>query len=76
MGYSQMWQHYQRTFAGMQIMIAVVTVGIYFFLGRQMAAAVMFFIVMQIGALLGAAWAARLRRLMERRHSGLLRSRN
>jgi hypothetical protein len=71
-----MWQHYQKTFAGMQIMIAVVTAGIYFFVGRQMVAALTFFIVMQIGALLGAAWAARLRRAMEQRQSGLLRPRD
>jgi hypothetical protein len=71
-----MWQHYRRTFAGMQIMIAVVAFGIYLLMGRQIVAAVTFFMVMQIGALLGAAWAARLRRIMGRQHSGLLRPRD
>jgi Na+/melibiose symporter-like transporter len=57
-----MWQHYRKTFNGMQIVIAMVTVAIYFGMGRLPALAGLFFLTMQAGALIGAAWAARLKR--------------
>ena len=59
-----MWEHYKSTFLGMQLMILVVTAAIYFFFGHILAMAAVFFVVMQVGSLFGAVWAARLRRRM------------
>jgi uncharacterized membrane protein YfcA len=58
-----MWEHYKRTFRTMQAAIATATVFIYFFLvHRLIFVTVTFFAVMQVGSLLGALWAARLKR--------------
>jgi len=57
-----MWEQYKRTFSSMQVFIAVVTVGLFFGLGRTWTLATGFFVMMQVGAVFGAAWAARLRR--------------
>ena len=57
-----MWQQYKKTFTGMQVVITIVTVAVYFGMGRLPALAGLFFLTMQAGALLGAAWAARLKR--------------
>ena len=55
-----MWEHYRKTFMGMQIVIALVTIGVYLLLG-QLAQAAVFFLVMQISAVMGAVWAARIK---------------
>jgi hypothetical protein len=72
-----MWQHYKRTFKGMQIMIALTAIAAYLFFGHRPAMAATFYGVMQVGAVAGAAWAARLRMLLAaaRRDSGLLKPR-
>lgn len=57
-----MWEHYKKRFLGMQILIAIVTSGVYLAAGRAWVPAAMFFITMQLGAVLGAAWAPRLKR--------------
>ena len=54
-------QQYQKTLVGMQVTIAVVTTGAYLSMYRSWAAAAVFFTVMQIGAVLGAYWGARLK---------------
>ena len=57
-----MWEQYKKTFGSMQVFIAVVTVGLFFGLGRQWSMAAGFFLMMQTGAVFGAAWATRLRK--------------
>lgn len=76
-GPKPMWQHYKRTFKGMQIMIALAAIAVYLFFGHRLAMAATFYAVMQIGALAGAAWAARLKMILAaaRRDSGLLKPR-
>jgi Na+/melibiose symporter-like transporter len=57
-----MWQQYRKTFTGMQVVITLVTLAVYFGMGRLPALAGLFFLTMQAGAVIGAAWAARLKR--------------
>ena len=70
-GTSEMWKHYRKTFVRMQIVIAIVTGIVFFVAQRQLPPAVLFFVVMQIGAIVGAIWAARLTALIQRRAEGL-----
>jgi hypothetical protein len=69
-----MWEHYKKTFKGIQLVIALVAVGVYFFFGRHWQQAAVFFLVMQFSAVMGAVWAARLRAVMQRRSQGLLKA--
>ena len=57
-----MWEHYKKTFGSMQFAIAVASIGIYYGLGHSFAVTAVFFLMMQGGSVLGAAWATRLRR--------------
>ena len=66
-----MWEHYKKTFAGMQIMIWAVTACVYMFFGRDWQRAAVFLVVMQLSGVIGAVWAARLAAVVERRRSGL-----
>jgi hypothetical protein len=45
----------------MQLTIAVFTAGAYFMTYHSLASAAVFFAVMQVGAVLGAHWGARLK---------------
>ncbi len=56
-----MWEHYKKTFKSMQAAIAIATIVIYFGLHRMPAVTAGFFLMMQLGAVVGAAWAQRLR---------------
>jgi uncharacterized membrane protein YfcA len=56
-----MWEHYKKTFKSVQAAIAIATVAIYFGLGHLPIVTAVFFVVMQLGSLVGAAWGARLR---------------
>jgi uncharacterized membrane protein YfcA len=49
----------------MQPAIFIATIVIFFVTGRQPIVALVFFIMMQLGALAGAAWGARLKRKIE-----------
>jgi hypothetical protein len=60
-----MWEHYKKTFGSMQFAISVASIGIYFGLGHRLAVTAVFFLMMQGGSLVGAAWAKRLRRKMQ-----------
>jgi uncharacterized membrane protein YfcA len=63
-----MWEQYKRTFVFTQVVIVFITCLAY--LGqRQWPMAALLFLVMQVGAVLGAAWAQRLRRNLDRRAS-------
>jgi uncharacterized membrane protein YfcA len=57
-----MWEHYKSTFLGMQLMILTVTAAVYLFFGHVATMAAIFFLTMQVGSVLGAWWANRLRR--------------
>ena len=57
-----MFERYKKTFVGMQAVICIITVAVYFGMGRVPALAGLFFVTMQLGAFIGAAWAARLKR--------------
>ena len=66
-----MWDQYRRTFAGMQVVILLVTVGAFAFLGQNWFQAAVIFLVMQISAVIGAVWATRLSAMVRRRAEGL-----
>ncbi|HYP76335.1 MAG TPA: hypothetical protein VER12_10280 [Polyangiaceae bacterium] len=63
--FQTMWEQYRKTAKGMQIIIAVVTIAVVIW-SHHLAAGAMFFVVMQLSAVLGAGWSVRLRRLQER----------
>lgn len=57
-----MLEQYKKTFVGTQAVIAIVTAFIFFKTQRLWFATLVFFLMMQIGAFLGAMWATRLKR--------------
>jgi hypothetical protein len=59
-----MWELYKRTFRGMQIAIAMVTIVIFAITRRWFVASV-FLCTMQVGAVMGAVWGARLKRMFQ-----------
>jgi uncharacterized membrane protein YfcA len=62
-----MWEQYKKTFAKTQAVIAAVAVGTYFYMGHVAARSAVFFLVMQLGAVVGAMWGVRLRRKVDSR---------
>jgi hypothetical protein len=66
-----MWQHYRKTFLRMQLGIWLVSAGVFIGYGYALPPALIFFAVMQVGALLGAMWAARLTGALRRRADAL-----
>ena len=62
-----MWEHYKRTFARVQVMIALITALVFFGLHQMWAVTATFFAVMQVGSFLGAMWASRLKRKLQPR---------
>ena len=56
-----MWAQYRKTFWPMQAMILAVTLAVYFGFDRFFARAMVFWVIMQMGALIGAVWAARIK---------------
>jgi len=66
-----MWAQYRKTFWPMQALILAVTLAIYFGLDRLLGRAVTFFVIMQISAVIGALWAARIKALVYRRRTEL-----
>jgi hypothetical protein len=59
-----MWDHYKRTFVGVQLVIAIVT-ALVFLASHYWVHAAMFFLFMQIGSVGGAVWGNRLRRKLQ-----------
>jgi hypothetical protein len=55
-----MWDQYKKNFWGMQALIASVAVGVVAF-SHMLAPGALFFVVMQVGGVLGAMWAKRLK---------------
>jgi hypothetical protein len=66
-----MWAQYKKTFAGTQIMIALVCVAIFVSVGHSFLRTGVFFVVMQVGSIFGAFWAARISAALKRRASAL-----
>ncbi|HTL30547.1 MAG TPA: hypothetical protein VL282_15050 [Tepidisphaeraceae bacterium] len=65
-----MWEQYRRTFLGMQMVIAMVTIVV--FIGfHSLMQAMVFFAFMQLSAVIGALWAARLKAFITRRQTRL-----
>lgn len=56
-----MWSQYKRTLPFVQATILVVTVWIFLTAHHLLLLAALFFAVMQLGAILGAMWAYRLK---------------
>jgi hypothetical protein len=56
-----MWTQYRRTLLRIQAVIAVVTCAALIATGFRAPAATVFFVVMQLGAVVGAMWGARIR---------------
>jgi len=61
-----MWEQYKKTLAKTQAVIAVVTIGTYFYMGQVAMRSAVFFLVMQVGAVIGAMWGTRLKRKVDR----------
>ena len=57
--------HYLKTLLGTQLLTAFICVAVVFKTG-SLIAALAFFVMMQLGAVLGAAWGARLKNKLER----------
>jgi uncharacterized membrane protein YfcA len=66
-----MWEQYRKTLVPFQLFILAATVTMYFITGRQLLAALVVFVVMQVGSLIGAAWGARLKRRVGQRDDEL-----
>ena len=56
-----MWEQYKKTAKYMQAFIFLACIAIYFMTERQPIAVLTFFLVMQLCALMGASWGARLK---------------
>ena len=56
-----MWIQYKKTFLRIQIVILLVTCAVLFAIGYRFPEVLVFFTVMQIGAVLGAMWGVRMR---------------
>ena len=57
-----MIDHYKKTFWGMQGVITFVTLVMWAY-SHSLSLALLFFVIMQTSSLIGASWAARLKRL-------------
>ena len=69
-----MWAHYKKTFVGVQVVIWLVAIGVYLLFGRQWQQAATFFLFMQLSAVIGSVWAARLNAFMQKRSASLIRA--
>jgi hypothetical protein len=59
-----MLEHYKKTFVGTQITIGVITLAV-LIRTHRLVAALAFFVTMQLGAILGAMWAVRIKHRIE-----------
>jgi hypothetical protein len=60
-----MWEQYKKTFLVTQATIWIVALGVTFW-SHAWNAGAMFFVVMQMSAIIGAMWATRLKHKIER----------
>lgn len=66
-----MWQHYKKTFFGMQVTILIVTAAVYRYLGQNWVMTLSMFVTMQLGTVVGALWGSRLSRKIQGSPSAL-----
>ena len=64
-----MLKQYRSTFAKTQMVIALITAATYLGLGQVASRSVIFFLAMQVGAVLGAMWGVRLKHKVDSRIS-------
>ena len=57
-----MWEHYKKSFWGMQLLIAVVTAASYRLAYHQLAPTVQLFAVLQVASVFGGYWAFRIKK--------------
>jgi hypothetical protein len=55
---------YKKTFLGMQVVIFLITVGMFLVLQRDWVPCVKFFATMQVASIMGAVWGQRLKARM------------
>ena len=61
-----MWKQYKKTAPFMQVGILCISVIAYFATGRQLLAALTFFLIMEVGTVLGALWGYSIKFRQER----------
>ena len=61
-----MWSRYKQTFWATQISILLVVLAVCFAIPHRWVVAGTFLLMMELGAVAGAAWAARLKAKLER----------
>lgn len=66
-----MWEQYRKTALRMQAMILLTGLAVYFFGAQQLAPALLLVTVMEVGAVLGALWAASLKSRIQSRRDNL-----
>ena len=59
-----MWDQYKKTARGIQLVIGIVTCGVLLW-SRTWSVAALFFVTMQVAAVIGARWAVRLKAKVE-----------
>jgi len=59
-----MWDQYKKTFVGMQVVILLVTAGMFLVLSRDVTLVATFFATLQLASLLGAYLGGSLRKRM------------
>lgn len=57
-----MWEQYKKTLWGMQLVVALVTVGVYFRFYHHWFPTLQFFAVLQIAGVAGAYWGSQLKK--------------
>jgi hypothetical protein len=63
-GGNAMWDQYKKTFIGMQVVILLVTAGMFLAFSRDVTLLATFFVTLQLASLLGAYWGGSLRKRM------------
>jgi hypothetical protein len=66
-----MWLQYRKTVIPTQLFIVVVSIALYWKGGFPLFVVGVFFLVMQIGEVIGAAWATRLQRKIDQQRDRL-----
>jgi len=61
-----MWEQYKKYFAKTQAVIAVVTIGTFLYMDHVVARSAVFFLMMQVGAVMGAIWGTRLKKKVDK----------
>ncbi|HVT90940.1 MAG TPA: hypothetical protein VHD56_18955 [Tepidisphaeraceae bacterium] len=66
-----MWEQYRKTAIWTQTFIVLMCLGLYWKTTIPIEAILLLFFTMEVGAVIGAAWAARLKRKIGARTDGL-----